>query len=196
MAITTFPPLYLRRLAGALALDSATYEDIEADRRATLQAGLTVLLASVGEGVALRASGGLANLVLMSAVALTGWAAWALLTFEVGARLLPGANAQRRRRTAAHARLRGGPRSHRVSVARAGLMMPVLLISSGCCWRWSWRCGRRSIHPRLATGARWPVCLFGGLLTPAIIASRSAFLRRHDSLVVPVVGSRAPGGWC
>jgi len=91
MAIATFPPLYVRRLVGALALDSATYEDVEADRRATVYAGLTVLLASVGEGVALRASGGLANLVLMSAVALTGWAAWALLTFEVGARLLPGA---------------------------------------------------------------------------------------------------------
>src|SRR5688572_29758768 len=95
MANVSFPPLYVRRLAGAMALDSATYEDVEADRRATLWACVTVLIASVGEGVALRHQGGLANVALMSAVALMGWAAWALLTFEVGARLLPGARTHR-----------------------------------------------------------------------------------------------------
>ena len=55
MANTRSAPLYLRRFVGAMALDPAAYEDVEADRGATIQACATVLLASVAEGVALRA---------------------------------------------------------------------------------------------------------------------------------------------
>jgi hypothetical protein len=133
MTITTFPPLYVRRLVGALALDSATFEDVEADRRATVHAAFTVLLASVGEGVALRASGGLGTIALMSALALTGWAAWALLTFEVGARLLPGARTHsdvgEMLRTLGFA---AAPGLIAFLSLVPGLMMPVLLVSR--CW--------------------------------------------------------------
>jgi hypothetical protein len=83
---------YLRRLAGALTLDISAYEDVEADRRSTTHAALTVVLASVSAGVGLRAFGGTnASILPLSALALLAWASWALLTFEVGARLLPGA---------------------------------------------------------------------------------------------------------
>ena len=126
----TFPPLYVRRLAGAMLLDSSTYEDVEADRRATVWAALTVLIASVGEGVALRGQGGLANVALMSAVALMGWAAWALLTFEVGARLMPGARTHsdvgELLRTLGFA---AAPGVVAYLSLVPGLMMPVLLIS-------------------------------------------------------------------
>jgi hypothetical protein len=85
-------PVYLRRLAGALTLDSSAYEDVEADGRATMHAAVTVLLSSLAAGIGLHAFGGTyASIAPLSVFALLAWASWSLLTFEVGARLLPGA---------------------------------------------------------------------------------------------------------
>lgn len=87
----TASSLYIRRFVGALTLDPSAYEEFESDRGAIFQALATVLLASLAEGLALRAILGPHSVVLMTAVALIGWVAWAVLTFEVGARILPGA---------------------------------------------------------------------------------------------------------
>jgi hypothetical protein len=82
---------YVRRLLGALALDPAAYEDVEADGSATLAAGLTVLLSSVAAAVGSQGFGqNLAHVPTFVLVMMVGWMSWALLTFEVGARLLPG----------------------------------------------------------------------------------------------------------
>ena len=89
MTTNAFP--YLRRLAGALALDPAVYEDVEADRGATPAALVTVVLASVATGVGLSAAGGARGIATLAAIALLGWALWALLVFEIGARLFPSA---------------------------------------------------------------------------------------------------------
>jgi hypothetical protein len=175
MANVTFPPLYVRRLAGAMVLDTATYEDVEADRRATIQACLTVLLASVGEGVALRASGGLANVALMSAVAVMGWAAWALLTFEVGARLLPGARTHsdvgELMRTLGFA---AAPGLVAYLSLVPGLMMPVLLISRA----WMLLAMIVAVRQALDYESTWravAVCLGGWLLTSAVIVALAFF---------------------
>ena len=175
MANVTFPPLYVRRLAGAMVLDTATYEDVEADRRATIQACLTVLLASVGEGVALRASGGLANVALMSAVAVMGWAAWALLTFEVGARLLPGARTHsdvgELMRTLGFA---AAPGLVAYLSLVPGLMMPVLLISRA----WMLLAMIVAVRQALDYESTWravAVCLVGWLLTSAVIVALAFF---------------------
>jgi hypothetical protein len=84
---------YLRRLIGAMTLDIETYEEVEADRSAITQAGATMLLSSLAAGIGASGfgDGGTARIPLFTAAALVGWAAWALLTFEVGARILPGA---------------------------------------------------------------------------------------------------------
>ena len=83
---------YFRRIVGAFALDPLVYEDVEADDSATMQAGVTVLLSSVAAGVGAQGFGGqLWAVVPLTVVTLLAWAAWALLTFEVGSRLLPGA---------------------------------------------------------------------------------------------------------
>jgi hypothetical protein len=81
------------RLIGAMALDPITYEEVEADRGATGQALLVVVLSSLAAGVGARGfgSGSLASIVFISALALIGWAAWALLIFEIGGRLMPEA---------------------------------------------------------------------------------------------------------
>lgn len=83
---------FLRRILGALSLDRGTFEDVEADRGATLQAAAVVLLAAVGAGVGnagvdtdqARAVG---VAVVISVIA---WASWAALTAYLGTRILPG----------------------------------------------------------------------------------------------------------
>ena len=74
-------------------LDAATYEDVEADRAATPQALAVVVLSSLAAGIGARGpSGGAAALQFFagtSVIALMAWAAFALVTFEVGARVLP-----------------------------------------------------------------------------------------------------------
>ncbi|HVH26116.1 MAG TPA: hypothetical protein VM818_05130 [Vicinamibacterales bacterium] len=82
---------YLQRLVGAAALDRAIYEEVEADGRATVQAGATVLLSSIAAGLGSVGLGGnaAANVAFVSVVALLAWAAWALVIFEIGVRLMP-----------------------------------------------------------------------------------------------------------
>ena len=81
---------YLQRLIGAAALDVAIYEEIEADDGATGQAFATVVLSSLAAGIGSRSGGNsLSNVAFVSAVAVLAWAAWALVTYNVGVRLLP-----------------------------------------------------------------------------------------------------------
>jgi hypothetical protein len=82
---------FLSRLTGAAMLRPAIYEEVEADRTATLQAMGVVLLSSLAAGVGAlgpRASQPVA-LIVISLIALAVWAVWALLTFEIGTWLLP-----------------------------------------------------------------------------------------------------------
>jgi len=88
--MTTFP----HRLMGASVLDVATYEEVEADRSATAQAFVVVLASSLAGGIGsagfTRTGAPLVEGVFFwSAVSLIAWAAWALLVFEIGGRLLP-----------------------------------------------------------------------------------------------------------
>jgi len=84
---TAFP----MRLIGAMALDPVIYEEVEADQGATTQALIVVVLSSLGAGIGSRGfgSGSLASIVFISTVALIAWAAWALVTYEIGTRLMP-----------------------------------------------------------------------------------------------------------
>src|SRR5436309_7508755 len=91
MATVSASNTFLQRLIGSAALDTAIYEEVEADRGATTQAFVIVVLASLAAGIGARGLGAVsvANMLFISIVALLFWAAWALLTFEVGFRLLP-----------------------------------------------------------------------------------------------------------
>src|SRR5262249_38057193 len=58
---------------------------------ATAQAFVVVLASSIAGGVGVRGlSGGPVNIAFFSMVALLAWAGWALVTYTVGAFLLPG----------------------------------------------------------------------------------------------------------
>jgi hypothetical protein len=93
MATTTTTTPFVMRLIGALALDPVTYEEVEADRSATGQAILVVVLSSVGAGVGARGlgTGSARSMVFICTLSIMAWAAWALLTYQIGARLMPEA---------------------------------------------------------------------------------------------------------
>ena len=82
---------FLQRIVGAAALDAAIYEEVEADERATIQAGVVVLFSSAAAGIGATGWGGhaLTNVVFVSIIALLAWAAWALVIFEIGVRVMP-----------------------------------------------------------------------------------------------------------
>lgn len=80
---------FIRRVYGALALDALTYEEIEGDYSANGQALTVVLLSALAAGLGARGFGATLSVVpTIAAIALIAWLAWALLTFEIGARLL------------------------------------------------------------------------------------------------------------
>lgn len=81
---------FVERMIGAARLDSATYEEVEADRAATPQALAVVVLAAVAGGIGVGA--GVRGLVLGTIFGLLGWAVWAWLIYVIGTRWLPEAD--------------------------------------------------------------------------------------------------------
>src|SRR5262245_63447776 len=82
---------FVQRLIGAASLVVAICEEVEADRGATGQAVVVVILSSIAAGIGSRGFGGASidTMFLMSIAALLGWAAWALVTLQIGGRLMP-----------------------------------------------------------------------------------------------------------
>lgn len=91
MTTTTATNSFLQRLIGAAALDTAIYEEVEADPKAGVQAAAVVVLSSLAAGIGARgfSQNSLPNIALISIVSLMAWACWALVTYEIGARMLP-----------------------------------------------------------------------------------------------------------
>ena len=75
------------RMIGAARLQVSTFEDVEADRSATRQAMLVVIVVAIATGIG-SVGGGVAGLLGGVAFAVVGWATWAWLTYLVGTRLL------------------------------------------------------------------------------------------------------------
>ena len=74
-------------MVGAAKLDVATYEEVEADSTATVQAMGVVLLAAVAAGIGEIGYGG-RGLIVGLAASLVGWVAWAFLTWLIGTKFL------------------------------------------------------------------------------------------------------------
>lgn len=77
----------LKRMLGAMFLDPMTFEDVEADHGANLQAFLVVLLSALAYGIG--ASTSLPSLFLIMFSFVLGWLIWAFLISWIGTRLLP-----------------------------------------------------------------------------------------------------------
>ena len=83
--------MILNRMLGAALLRADAYEDVEADRSATLQAFLIVILVAVaaGVGVALSGDGDLVKGIISGIIrGVVSWAVWALGTMLVGTTIL------------------------------------------------------------------------------------------------------------
>ena len=74
----------IQRMIGAARLRPETYEEVESDNSATLQAMSVVLLVALATGIGNLGSGSIIGLVVGIVVALAGWAFWAWITYFVG----------------------------------------------------------------------------------------------------------------
>ena len=80
---------FLERAIGATRLDVAVFEEIEADRRATRQALIVVVVSSAAAGVGLSSNVYDAPVMTRVILALLLWVFWAALTYAIGLYLLP-----------------------------------------------------------------------------------------------------------
>ena len=78
---------WVDRMIGAAQLKVATYEEVEADSTATVQAMGVVLLSAVAAGIGEIGYGG-RGIIVGCAGALIGWVVWALLTWLIGTKFL------------------------------------------------------------------------------------------------------------
>jgi hypothetical protein len=143
---------------------------VERDRRATLQAGAVVLLSSAAAGIGAVGFGGSApaTIAFAGTVALLAWAAWALVIFEIGVRVLPGPDTQSDpeevMRTIGFA---ATPGFLRVFAILPGMAMPVFALTA------LWMLAAMVVAVRQAldyqtTGRAVAVCLLGWVLASAI----------------------------
>jgi len=79
----------VNRMVRAAMLDKKVYEEIEHDKDATGQALAVVIVCSLAPGIAALFQGGVPALIFSTLAALLGWVVWAVLTYLIGARLLP-----------------------------------------------------------------------------------------------------------
>jgi hypothetical protein len=124
---------FFYRLMGAAMLDAGTYEQLENDRHATWQAMLVVVLASAAAaaGIRLDIGGGPADFLRIASIALITWVAWAILTLQVGSRVLP--EQQTRSDTGEMMRTIGfaaAPGILQVFAAIPGVAVPVFVITT------------------------------------------------------------------
>ena len=86
---------FLNRFTGAALLDPDIYEEVEADRNATAQAVAVVAMSSVAAGLGVLGPGArIGTLVGISLFAFALWVLWALLTLQIGARIMPSPRTQ------------------------------------------------------------------------------------------------------
>lgn len=88
---------FVERVVGAATLNVSIYEDIEADKGATVQALAIVVLSSLAVGVAQAVGwffiGGvfsaIVGLIGYTILAIVGWFVWTLVTLIVGTKIMP-----------------------------------------------------------------------------------------------------------
>ena len=83
--------VFVNRIIRACKLDVSLYEEVEADKSATLQAALVVVLSSLAAGVG-AISLGASNFIMAPILSLISWYIWAYLIYFIGAKLFPEPN--------------------------------------------------------------------------------------------------------
>ena len=79
---------FLNRIIRACKLDANLYEEVEADKTATIQAASVVVLSSLAAGVG-ALSLGASNFLMAPILSLISWYIWAYLIYLIGTKLFP-----------------------------------------------------------------------------------------------------------
>jgi len=79
----------VQRMLGAATLNIDTYEEVEADETATMQAGTVVAMVAVASAIGAIGTGG-TSIIFAPIAAIVGWLAWAGVTYLIGDKLLGG----------------------------------------------------------------------------------------------------------
>ena len=78
---------YVNRIIRACKLDVSLYEEVEADKSATLQAASVVVLSSLAAGVG-ALSLGASNFLIAPLLSLVSWYVWAYIIFFIGSNFI------------------------------------------------------------------------------------------------------------
>jgi hypothetical protein len=84
---------FVQRIVGAAMLKVHTYEEVERDTTATVQALGVVLISSLAAGIA-GMGGGIFGIVRLTVAAVIGWVLWAALIYLIGGKMLPESETQ------------------------------------------------------------------------------------------------------
>ena len=84
---------FIDRIIRASKLEASLYEEVEADKSATLQAAGVVVLSSLAAGVG-ALSLGASNFLMAPLLSLVSWYIWAYLIYFIGAKLFPEKSTQ------------------------------------------------------------------------------------------------------
>ena len=79
---------YIKRIIRACKLDINLYEEVEADKSATVQAAGVVVLSSLAAGVG-ALSLGTSNFLMAPLLSLASWFVWAYLVYLIGTKIFP-----------------------------------------------------------------------------------------------------------
>ena len=85
--------VFVNRIIRACKLDVSLYEEVEADKSATFQAALVVILSSIAAGVGALTIGA-SNFLMAPILSLISWYIWAYLIYFIGAKLFPEPNTE------------------------------------------------------------------------------------------------------
>ena len=83
--------VFVGRIIRACKLDTTLYEEVEADKSATFQAALVVVLSSLAAGIGAISLGSY-NFIMPAILSLISWYIWAYLIYLIGAKLFPEEN--------------------------------------------------------------------------------------------------------
>ncbi len=83
--------VFVDRIIRACKLDITLYEEVEADKSATFQAALVVVLSSLAAGVGAISLGSY-NFIMPAILSLISWYIWAYLIYLIGVKLFPEEN--------------------------------------------------------------------------------------------------------
>ena len=82
---------FFNRIYRAIKIDIDLYEEVEKDKKATLQAAAVVVLASLAAGVG-SIHLGASNFLLAPLLSLLSWYVWAYIIYFIGVKLFPEKN--------------------------------------------------------------------------------------------------------